>query len=641
MLETAPSPSLLPQSPDICFQEFKNQLALLDAQRGLASAASLIRAYHNSCPTAPVAACDYGMLVFRYLCEAQWRPGLIVALFASESVSLPGIYTDEGLEMLQMVETMCTNLPSRHPSVSSFYRKMAALARSAPASDCTRQDRSIRLLIRGLWGAEIAKGVRRGKWIALHHLSMKLSSTPYRDFVIQIFNGSQRNAIERLVDAIEDGLQLKSGDCIENAAKALDFIPRSLLRTWASPLFSLLLGKRDAMSHVPWHVYITKEASKLRLKTLRQKMKTFTALFWLIDCQTDQTTSEPSASHIAFQHLASLWIEPSGARIPQNLVLYALLRSLRSHHSMDETLSTRLNDFITPYMHDHAARIEKQPLNDSLLELIVQLNDSLLPNHGVIELMLPLVYKKHGLKSALDLLQRIAAHQDARLSNTTYLVQFNADAIQQVKQQVKANPLSTERNRQSYVLALDACRELREVSVSLGAQALPRDVYALLDQRAYTFLLERAEDAGIIPLSYRDAATIHAPIASRVALIGQLAMQYSRDRSRSHRQNWRSVYTLYKYLQRNQQTPTPLFARAVVNVCVMQPLAENDFVSMRRLRWVLKLVEAAECIQAARRVEAVFWHRRGEVIAGAKRKLTDSGALGFAHVRTMKRLGLT
>ncbi|PVI03306.1 hypothetical protein DM02DRAFT_262077 [Periconia macrospinosa] len=622
--EVESSSNLQSQALDTCFAEFKKQLTISHTSPTLTTCASLLHTFNTHRPSATAEAGEYSIQVFRYLNAAQWRPGLIVELFASEDVPLPGIYTNDGLEMLQTVEILTRSIQPNHTALKRFYQKMAGLARTAPASNDTRHDASIRLVIRGLWGVVLAHDgtMNPSTWVYLRMISLQLSAPPSRNYVSRIFESSPDNAILRFVHLMAYSLKpTNRKDYTVVLSEILEFVPAIALRTWASTLLPKLYWR---------------STQKFR-QNIDRAVKIFVDLFHSVDRKTSHASTDGSPSQLAFQGLASIWVDSKDIQLPQYLMHYALLRCLRGHHALDDTLTARLHDFIELYM-GNANVLADQSLNESLSTLIAQLSDSLLPNHGVIELMVPLIYKKQGLTAVLDLLQHVE-HHHTPLSNTTYLTDLVAQATEHIKQQFRSRPLLTERDRQCYVLILQTCRELREVAARLGATSLSREVYGLIDQRAFSFILERAHDTRIIPLSLQ-GTDLYGSIDQRVAFIAQLALQYSLDRSRNSSQNWRSIYTLYKYLRHNNQAPGSVFVSAVVRACLMRPLSERSFVSARRLHWVLQLVEESRGQEAARKVEDAFWERRGALIAQAHQKLIESGGQGTAHVRTMKRLGL-
>ncbi|CAI6338861.1 unnamed protein product [Periconia digitata] len=608
-----------PRDAYTCFHDFKTHLDLADLSRAAAPRESLLHLFDAHSPSASADACDYVIFVLRYLSTVQCERSLILSLLAAERVALPGIYTPGGLELLQTIDAMFHNVQEHPRLLLEFYRKLARLNRNAKGSKGPRQDLALRLLIRGLWGAEAARNRTLGTtaWAFLRNLCEKLSASQFRTHLLYIFNGPAYIAMPRFGRLMGPHLRSEDKHAIHRiVVKVLECVPHNLVYEWAMHLFPNL--------------------NKGRAYTAVQR---FIELTFQIDRRSDQLKDGVSTSLMAFHRLVSSWVNPGAVHMPQHLVLYALLNSLISHHSWDGKRTTRLLLFIETYMRDaDTDTLDSLPFDEILPELLHQLNESLLPNHGVIELMIPHIYRKHGLPPVLDLLGRIA-DRGIPLSNTSFLADFVKHRTQELKQYSKTHHLFTERERQRYIVLLAACKELRVKVASLGTANLSREVYKLRSEQFFNFILERARDNNILPLAYRDV-NIYTSIQTRVALLAQLANQYSLDPSLTPRQSWRSIYTMYKYIKNSAQKPPPLFIKAVVESCIARPLSARYFVSARRLQWVLRLVEEVEGLEAAQKLENDFWHRRGDLIALAKRRLKDSGGHGRVHVSTLRRLGL-
>ncbi|KAH7137982.1 hypothetical protein B0J11DRAFT_500231 [Dendryphion nanum] len=162
---------------------------------------------------------------------------------------------------------------------------------------------------------------------------------------------------------------------------------------------------------------------------------------------------------------------------------------------------------------------------------------------------------------------------------------------------------------------------------------------SLAYRRQFQHILARAKDAHLLPLNMQ-RQSFEELITSAVPILHQLAHQYSIDLTRTPKQNWRSMYYMYKYLKMNGHPIGPLFTRAVTRSLITHPLSQNNWVSSRRLVWVCDMVAKAEGEPVASKIQSVFWHWRGELISYAARRLHDVGGHGRASVTTMKKLGL-
>ncbi|KAF1956707.1 hypothetical protein CC80DRAFT_472357 [Byssothecium circinans] len=338
----------------------------------------------------------------------------------------------------------------------------------------------------------------------------------------------------------------------------------------------------------------------------------------------------------AFRRLAYLFLNQRDGTVPNRLLIEALMYKLASHKSFAGVDRERIHHFITGY----AREVKEQQhqglsIRQMLIRLIVRLNKCSLPNHGVMELMIPLASYIPANQWTLGLLQQIA-QSGTRLSDTKFLKSFVAKAARQAKKM--STSLWNRIDRERYASALKICQELETVSVSLGAP-MKADLKSLEARRQFDHILERASDAGIMPLPLRKPGR-DMSVSERATVIHQLAHQYSLDRTRSHAQNWRSMHYMYRYLETHGQPIGRLFSQAMVRVCLIQPMAEQEFVSAKRLRFVCRLVTKAEGEEVARKIEQVFYVWRGDLILHARKTLLGIGEHRRAHVRTMKRQGL-
>lgn len=158
-------------------------------------------------------------------------------------------------------------------------------------------------------------------------------------------------------------------------------------------------------------------------------------------------------------------------------------------------------------------------------------------------------------------------------------------------------------------------------------------------RRQFKRILDMAADGHALPLHIR-CESVETLMKQRTEIIHQIAHQYSIDYTRSYLQNWRSIYYLYRYLKYYKLPIGPLFTKAVVRVCLTQPMTQNRFVSARRLTWVCELVARVQGEAVAKNIEYVFWTWRGNLIQQAKKTSDDSGGSGPARISTMKRLGI-
>lgn len=562
------------------------------------------------------------MLVFRHLSKASWTPSHIIGCLSQAQVHLPHIYTPDGLKLLETLDEMTTSAPDRLRWMKRMYQKVAESARSAPLSNCGSHDDSLRLLIRALWDSARSQGeaVEAPVVAQLRYLCEKISDQRLQRYLAPILEHPQ-NGISQICFLIT--ACTRKPDLIPVGVQVLACIPSAVLHSWVSVVPARLLIQNESKA--------TSRTGSRRL----QRFETWSKLLHGLD----QATSPSGVSWVdlAFKQLARVFMDRRSTVIPPHSLVTALLYALKRHASLTSAPSERVVGFLREYGAELSTQqTAKLPLNEMLARLIFHLEEASLPNHGVLDLIIPVIDRHKGFQSVMDLLRRIK-ERGSTLSDTACLEEYMGKALEQVK----GGQALTKRERQHHAFALRNCHELQQLQIALGARVRAQGaaLKALKAQRQFQHIMDRANEAHIVPLSLR-RLTADLPMHKRAELIHQFASQYSLNTSRSHRQNWRSIYYLYKYLLRNKLDIGPLFSKAVARVCIIQPLSQNQFVSSRRLIWVCRLVARVEGEDVARRIEHTFWVWRGDLILHAKQTLVACGSRGRAHVNTMKTLGL-
>lgn len=291
-------------------------------------------------------------------------------------------------------------------------------------------------------------------------------------------------------------------------------------------------------------------------------------------------------------------------------------------------------DARVPSTIDKARRIQAL-----LADVLLQIKSRPTEYTALLDFALPLIAKYAGLT---NLLRCIRTMEELELPLST---QMDFDLFledQLIKLRESVTDLS-EVQTQTRALALQACEKLTNALSRMGHHLPGRmaEVTMLTGARQFANLLVHAKTNSALPIVFRDAST-DLPLIERVGLVHQLAHHYAQDTTRTHREAWRSIYYLYKHLKSNLLPIGPLFTKAVVQISIIRPLAENRFVSARRLIWVCHLVARVEGDEVAARIENRFWEWRGNLFARAKRVYVGVGGNKHskAHVGTMKRLKL-
>lgn len=282
---------------------------------------------------------------------------------------------------------------------------------------------------------------------------------------------------------------------------------------------------------------------------------------------------------------------------------------------------------------------EPHQLQEAFVHALLQVQTEPKVYSELLDMALPLIAHHAGLSQLMRCI-RIMEKQKLPLITKT---NFGAYIAEKLAVLHTATDNLTESQLQSRAFDLQACEKLANALSRMG-HTLPvmmEEIAALSGVRQFNNILTHAKANNALPIAHRDA-TEDLSLLERVAMVHQLAYHYSHDTTRTHREVWRSVYYLYRYLLSNSLPIGPLFTKAVVHSAITRPLAENRFVSARRLIWVCHLVARVEGDEVAARVENHFYTWRGELIGRAKQVFVGVGGNKYskAHVGTMKRLKL-
>lgn len=323
----------------------------------------------------------------------------------------------------------------------------------------------------------------------------------------------------------------------------------------------------------------------------------------------------PLAKALSVYDTPAAWIPPE-----------ILIEAMLLHQDLDVRLSSST---------------DRPPRFPTLLaDVLLQIQAQPQKYSDLLGMALPLVAHHAGLGM---LLRCIRTMEEQKLPLSTK-INFEALVAKELERLRFRTDDVSESQLQKRAFALQACEKLSKVLSRMG-HALPAttedELVDLVGVRQFDNLLSNARVNHALPIAYRDA-TKDLPLMERVAMVHQLAHHYSHDTTRTHREVWRSIYYLYKYLMSNSLPIGPLFTKAIVHSSIIRPLSENRFVSARRLIWVCHLVARVEGNEVAARVENYFYTWRGDLIGRAKRIYIGVGGSkqGKAHVSTMKRLRL-
>lgn len=610
----------------------------------------LSTAYLISCPP-DAGASRFSLLAFEYLLGSAWGEKYLTGFLAQKTVRLPSIYEPHALRFLQLLEkTYLVGFEPRAKGVYEIYRKLAMPVHNQPAPNKVVQqaraglmygtnldhEAALRLLIRGLWDSAhwtMKNGHLSEHWqnkrlsmedrpdspsagTLLHRLSFELSDQRLGQDLRKMWSVLITDYLKapfQFSDLVVSCVRDQSN--IPPALEYLDLVPPPLLRDCIV-----------AMSITTDEVQTVPQLGEKDLPFVHMWFK----LLYRVHMRRMTDVEDAAALYqFAFTRFVRSHFEH---RYPPSTLIAGLLYALAGHESFAGKLSLDLFDWIETYVLFLAQQDKAEPaLNGLLAQLMSDLAKKSLPNHGVLELMIPHINEHKSFHSVTNLLERLPK-SNTKLSDTKFLSNYADQVLEEVSNSQDSSRAGwNTRALKRFLKAHNA------VHVNPGkSKSIVRE---LQSRRFFEHILARANDTHIVPLAYRNL-TPDIPKEVQADLIHQFAYQYALDRTRSCQQNWRSIRYLYLYLKIHDLPIQPLFTRTVVSVCITRPLSENKFVAQKKAVWVCRLVAQVEGTDAARRVEQYFWAWRGDLILQAKRDLIELGEHDWAHVGMMERLKL-
>lgn len=619
---------------DACFEDFKSKLALAkELNKQL-----VFDAFTLSCP--PCANMwAYNVLVVGHLLKLKWDPMPLFTLAdrKGQPFAIPPTYTAAHRTLLSYAREITAAFPMRTQKLHSLYLRLAEAAANAEASTDATQDAELISLCKQLWQS-------------FHLLDPKLSSSAtdtLRAVVSKIQDHHTGAALHSMLTKTYGKagprhalMHMVSQASITRdrwliAVDALRCVPPTLLLD-TIPKFTLYLS--NALER------------KTRVATSVHRERWNTWLNLILHCG-EGFDHEKTALDVAINALARDVFHVVGKTScvrrfsdhsrPETL-LHALLFHLSEQDASYATAKaamTHLIDSTTVVTQGVLHKVE-----ETLAKVLLSFKKASLPYCRLTDAIVALV-AQHGTTSSLLKFLTMLEHNDLVMRDTTAVDAAVQKRVADLQQQTGS---LSNTQRQHHALDLHNCRMISKILNRI----VPVPAVKRKSVKAVTFstmrarwqfeqIMNRANAAHALPLAFRNLS-VDMSSADRVTLIHQLAHQYSLDTTRTHRETWRAIYYLYRYLRDRSLGIGPLFSRAVVRVSIIRPLSEHRFVSARRLIWVCHLVARVEGEDVAKKIESDFWHWRGDLIQHAKRVHDSIGAdrREKAHVGKMKKLGL-
>lgn len=582
-----------------CLDKFKASLESTKGRSGV-----MKDAFMQSMPAAPYV-WKYYAAVLEHLHAIEHDSRSLIGSLLQEDGQLlritnPVQAVEDCAEFMEQLD-----LISRFRSVGRVFAVMAQSATEAERSTTESHDLLLLRLIQSIERPESYTGSERliSHTTLLNGLASKLRSSAENELLLLHCDSTDR-VKHAILSTIRNIAQTPNG--FASAVRAVYYMPRPQLLT----LIPVITSKLAKSTKGPGNSSRQSRQLDIWLRMLHR-----------VD---DKTNNERPLLKAAMASLANnLRTSQSKAVVASEYFVKALLL----HQDLDI-------QFPINAMEPHTHRIQ-----DFLVDVLLQIQTQATSYTALLDLALPIVAKHAGISV---LLRCMRAMEERQLPLST---QMNFDFI--IKNRLAALSFSTTNLSESQIQVrafnLQACEKLAYTLSRMG-HALParlEEVAILTGNRQFSNVLAHAKANNALPIAYSNVTT-DLSLMERVAMAHQLAYHYSRDTTRTHREVWRFIYYMYKYLHSNSLPIGPLFTKAVVHASITRPLLENRFVSARRLIWVCHLVARVEGDEVAAQVENRFYTWRGNVIGRAKRIFVGVGGSkqNKAHVSTLKRLGL-
>ncbi|KAJ4365579.1 hypothetical protein N0V83_008199 [Neocucurbitaria cava] len=621
---------------EACFEDFKSQIAHAGDLTKIDFRNILISRAFRACSPTHSDAWIYNVMVMKHLTQLCWDPAPVVGKKAGFTIPPP--FTTESLELLRCIETLTALFPNRVRNFHPLNVKLAEAAVAEEASTITAQDDELLLLVRQLWQSACSQSGKE-----------RLSAM---DLLFKVVTNIQDRSISRPLQSV-----------IANAADMKHAVSRLVINASQSPDQYLAancilscIPRQNLVAVVPSITFSLAKAmeSKTRPSNLMYTNRFSTWLQLLHGLDTNNSSSGRPASSMVDDAIATIAKHVFVHRLPATIRCRwdTLLKSMILKLTQQDASYTPLGDRLL-HLVDSSAILAREQEGSLTLErwlgaILSRMQQASLPYDELTKMMVTLLVQHENMGLVLRFLGVMDEHM-LKISDASALFWLIRKKVAILRQPPTISQTETERQHNAFLLT--TCERIRQVLNRISSPAgvgsftanakQTQELQALQAQRQFLNILDRAQAALVLPLAYRDL-TANIPLDKRTALIHQLAHQYSLDITRSRLQAWRSLYYLYRYLQKQSLPIGPLFTKAVVRVAIIRPLSENRFISVRRLIWVCRLVAKVEGEDVARNVESNFWHWRGNLIRHAKNVYVSAGGdkRDKAHVNTMKKLGL-
>jgi hypothetical protein len=613
---------------------------------------TLLHAYQECHPT--VEDWAYNVMVMRHLLQLRWNPKIILEQHAATSFAVPPIHSPEALDLLVCLDKLASKGRHCGLEVHQLYIKLAEKA-SSTAHSTPYQDNVLLMLVRQLWQSAQSQGVALDSSILalLKSVAKKLNNRLCNKTLVSIFGDAARmeHRVTNLVAQIVEEPEL-----LANGSRALSCVPHKLLRKWI-PSVTLSYAKGASQKAGGG---ITKSTDRMHIWTqllyhldanptipggslvniAMTELVKFTFAYY--DAKNELFTNRNSRNQM-FAHRNSRnqkkpWGHEVSARMPA--LLSALVVKVFQSGKLEDVPMSVVSDLLRTF----SAAVDQSrstSVSVSLGILFSQLQTRNLPHDALAASIMDIFIRQGALDETRTIL-KVLDRRRLTLVDATQVYKMVTHRVAPARSEVSSK---TGVFRQHIAWNLRVCQDIVEIvsRISpLSDESKPDLLNSLQAQRGFEHILDRARADNALPLVYRHA-TARISTEDRVALIHQLAHQYTTSDTLSQKEAWRATYYLYKYLKQYSLPVGPLFTKAVVRIAIIRPLSEHRFVPASRMIWVCKhVVIPVEGEDVAKQIEATFWQWKGDLIKHAKATYVSIG--GDRHnkvcITQMKKLGL-
>lgn len=606
-----------------CFQDFKSRIANV---RGLAESeqSRLVgKAFHSCSPVHPKA-WIYNVRAVRHLLEMGCNP---IMVFRNIFVFMtPPLYTAESRDLLNCLNKAYSKFSASRRHYGKLYTKIARAASEARNSETLLQDAELLALVRHMWAWASLHPTKQDDFTDLVRvLADKLQNATIRS-TLQACLAESANIKQIIVRLVESAPQADARHMI--VERILLCLPRQQLRACATSVTSQLLQAVEAKTPSLNHV-------------CKQLLRTWLGHLYYVDTKFGSGEPERPLLDLAIAQISTCFFRSNKPTLSNaELFLNSVVLSLRRHRS-HKYLS--IENMFEQSSHLELEGMDSQKVEEVLASIFALLKTARSPCIELLKTVAMLMAEHGGLGQTLQFLTAIE-NQNLTVGDSTTLERMIVDKMTAAQQVTSTSTLS---QHQYAAFATRTCQLIFQVlgRISTFERGVPmvseEDMTTAIATQQVRHFLDRAQVAHALPLEYRHASP-EMSLQERVSLIHQLAYHYSLNGTRTHLENWRSVYYLFCHLRQHDLPIGSLFTRAVVRVSIIRPLIERRYVSARRVIWVCQLVARVEGDSVARKVESDFWYWRGSLIAHAKERFVRAGGHSGdkAHIGSMKRLML-